>query len=479
MAAFNLVGPSYTARSKNFDAERCINLYPEASGSGQSKEIAALYGTPGLTLFTTLSDVNVRGMLRFSAAIAIVVAGGSVFQMTTNGVATLIGNIINRSTPVKMSSNGSTVMMVTGPEGYVIVPNATSPTSATVTQITTGGFLGADVVDYVDGYFVFNTPGTGQFQITGLLATTIDPLDYATAEGSPDLLISLIVDHREVWLFGQGSTEVFFNSGNADFPFERIQGAFIEQGIAAKFSPAKMNNTVFWLTADDRGQGMIVQAQGYVPLRISTHAVEYAIAQYPRIDDAIGYTYQQEGHSFYVLSFPTGNATWVYDATTQLFHERAWRNPVDGSLNRHRSNCQMAFGGYVLVGDWENGNIYRLNLDEYTDNGGILPAIRQTAHAASEDNTYQLFHRLWIDMETGVGPNSGLDPQVVLEWSDDGGHTFRNQLQVSAGKIGAYKARATFRRLGRSRDRVWRVTITDPVKRALIGGDAQLSACHA
>lgn len=468
MSDFNLVGGSYTARSKNFDAEKTINLYPEASGSGLSKSIAMLVGTPGLRLWSTLPTYPLRGTLRVSAALAIVVAGASVYSVDTNGASTLRGTISGGMTPVSMASNGLQVMLVTGPTGYAI-----DLTTFVVTQIVDPSFTGADKVDFIDGYFAFNKPGTQEFQITGLYSETLDPLDFASAEGSPDLLISLIVDHRELWLFGQTSTEVFYNSGNPDFPFERIQGAFIEQGCAAKNSVVKMDNTVIWLTADDRGQGTVQKAVGYTPQRISNHALEFAIASYATISDAVAYSYQQEGHMFYVLTFPSGNATWVYDSSTGLWHQRAWRNP-SGALDRHRSICQMAFAGQNIVGDWENGNLYILDLDVYTDNGNILPAIRQCPHI-STGNVWQFFHKLWIDMQTGVGLNAGSDPQLLLEWSDDGGHSFPNRLLVSMGKIGERRARANFRRLGKSRDRVWRVTITDPVKRIFIGGDVEFT----
>lgn len=474
------IGGSSTARSRNFDCQRSINLYPEASSSGQSKGVAMLLGTPGTVLFASLAGGGVRGCMRFTTAQSIVVVGGNVYSVSTAGVGTLIGTIVNRATPVSMASNGLTVMLVTGPEGYVVTPNIV-PALSTVTQIVDPAFSGADKVDFIDEYFVFNKRGTQEFQITGLLANTIDPLDFASAEGNPDLLLSLIVNQREIWLFGSGSTEIFFDSSNADFPFERIQGAFIEQGIAAPFSCAKFDGTVAWLTANDRGQGMVVKSVGYQPQRISTHAQEFAWAQYARIDDAMAYTYQQEGHNFYVISFPTGNATWSYDANTQLWHERAWRNPVDASLNRHRSNCQMAFANQIIVGDWENGNLYSLSLDAYTDNGAILPAIRQAPHFATPDNTWSIFDRFWLDLETGVGlaAGQGSNPMVMIAWSDDGGHTFPNEVMVSAGQIGLYRARAIVRRVGKSRDRVWRVTITDPVKRVLIGAGATVRQCAA
>jgi hypothetical protein len=477
MQPLEFIGASYVARSLNFDASRTVNLYPEASGSGQSKTIACLIGCPGTRRFSTLAGGGVRGCIRFSAAVSVVVVGANVYTVTPGGVGTLIGTIAFATTPVSMATNGQVIMLVTGSFGYQV-----NPTTNSVTQIVNVAFTGADRVDYIDGYFVFNKPGTQQFQITQLLSTIIDPLDFASAEGAPDLLISLIVDHREVWLFGETSTEVFFNSGNADFPLERIQGAFIQQGCAAKNTPARFGGSVVWLTANEQGQGMVVKAQGYQPVRISTHAVEYAINQYASIDDAIGFSYQCEGHSFYVLTFPTANATWVYDDNTQLWHERLWRNPADGSYNRHRAQCVMAFAGEIIIGDWENPYLQVWDLDTYTDDGGILPAIRQVPHAASEDNCWQFFHKLWIDMETGVGLNGtvqGSDPQLMVSWSDDGGHTFGTEILIPAGKIGERRRRAIARRCGRSRDRVFRVSITDPVKRVFIGAGVEMSEGYA
>lgn len=466
---FPFVGPSYSARVKNLDAQQCVNLYPERGGPN-SKSVAALIGTPGLALWTTLAGGNIRGMLRFDADTSLVVSGPNVYRVTDAGVSTLLGSITAGTTPVSMATNGTDkVMLVTGPTGYVVGVEA-----GTITQITNPNFLGADVVYFLDGYYVFNKPGTGQFQITGLYNTDIDSLDFATAEGSPDLLVSLIVDHRELWLMGQNSTEVYFNSGNVDFPFERIQGAFIEQGCAAKFSVAKMDNSVFWLSADDRGQGMVMRAVGYQPQRVSDHALEYALGQYSRIDDAIAYTYQQEGHSFYVLSFPTANATWVFDAATEMWHQRAWRNPVDNSMWRHRSNCHMAFAGENLVGDWESGNVYRLDLDTFSDNGDPIARIRVAPHISDPDYRYQFFDWLQLDMQSGVGLSgipgaAGVDPQAMLQWSTDGGYTWSNELWASIGKIGEYRRRVRWRRLGRSRDRVFKVVITDKVRVAIVG----------
>lgn len=470
MAQFPFVGASYVARSTAFDAEQCINLYPEL-GSPTSKSVAMLVGTPGKRLWSTLAGGGIRGLLRFNAGYGVAVCGSNVYSVNTSGTSTLLGTIDSLTTPVSMASNGTLVMIVTGPNGYVLNPGA-----GTLVQITDPDFAGADTVQFIDGYFAFNKTGTGQFQITNLYGTDIDSLDFATAEGAPDLLLALITDHREIWMFGETSTEVFFNSGNVDFPFERINGAFIEQGCAAKFSPAKMDNTVYWLTADERGQGTVQRAQGYSPQRVSTHALEFAIAQMSRIDDAVAYTYQQEGHSFYVLNFPTAQKTWAYDAATNLWHERAWRDPASGLLKQDRAICQMAFAGENIVGDWETGNLYVLDLDYFTDNGDPISRIRACPHLNDQDYKNVFFDSLQVDMQTGVGltTGQGSDPKAMLQWSTDGGYTWSNELWADIGKIGERRSRVKWRRLGRSRDRVFKVTITDPIRVVMLGASVQM-----
>lgn len=475
MAMFPFVGASYTARSKNFDAQRCVNLFPALQESGTSKSVAALYGTPGLLLWLALAGVagyGVRGMLRFNVSIGIIVVGDIVYKVTPTGEFTSIGSISLASTPISMASNGIVIMLVTGgTDGYFI-----DPVAGTVTQITDEDFVGGGKVEFIDGYFLWNKINTGQFQITNIYGTDIDSLDFATAEGAPDNLTSLIVDHREAWLLGETTTEVYFNSGNPDFPFERIQGAFIENGCVATNSVAKMDNSVFWLSADERGQGMVMRAVGYTPQRVSTHALEYSIGQMETISDAVAYTYQQEGHSFYVLTFPSANQTWVFDASTNLWHERAWRDPSLNVLKRHRSNCQMQFAGHTLVGDFENGNVYVLDMDTYTDNGDPIARIRSCPHLSIEYK-WQFFSALQIDMQTGVGltDGQGSDPQAVLQWSDDGGYVWSNEHWASIGRIGERRTRVRWRRLGKSRDRVFKLTITDPIPVVIIGASADFT----
>jgi hypothetical protein len=340
-------------------------------------------------------------------------------------------------------------------------------------------------VAYLDGYFVFNQPDSQIIWVSQLLdGTSVDPLDFASAEGSPDGVVGLIADHRELWVFGTDSVEVWYDSGAADFPLQRIQGAFNEIGCVSAYTIAKMDNGLFWLGTDARGQGIVYRANGYTGVRISTHAVEYAIAQYGNISDAIAYTYQQEGHAFYVLTFPSGNATWVYDVATQAWHERA--GFVDGEFMRHRSNCQCNFGGNIIVGDFANGNIYTFDLDVYADNGDIQKWLRSWRALPTGQNNLKrtAHHSLQLDCETGVGLNTGQgsDPEVMLRWSDDGGHTWSNEHWSKIGKIGAYGHRTFWRRLGMTlklRDRVYELSGTDPNKIAIMGAELIISPTNA
>lgn len=465
MPQIPFLGSSTRGRSTNVNAGRRINLFPQMDKDGKTP--VALIGCPGTRLLAALGGSGgIRGAYAPSKGNAIVVQGSSVYTVASDWTSTLVGTVDDATTPVSMADNGTVAVIVTGANGYVF-----DLAARTLTQIRDPAFYGADRVAYLDGYFIFNKPGTQEFYISELLGINFDALDFASAEGAPDLLVSLIADHRELWLFGEASTEVFTNTGNVDFPFERSGNAFLQQGCAAKHSPVRMDNSVFWLGQDENGAAIVWRADGYRPARVSDHNIERAIQGYATISDAIGYSYQQEGHTFYVLTFPSANATWCLDVATGEWHERAYLDPDTGELGRHRSNCMMYFGGEHVVGDWENGNLYALDLDYYSDNGDPMPAIVVSGHIANQDYAWIAHNRVQVDMETGVGLQSGQGsaPVAVLDWSDDGGHTWSNEHSASIGAVGQYRARARWNRLGRSRDRVYRLTITDPVKRVILG----------
>jgi hypothetical protein len=399
------------------------------------------------------------------------VSGNALYKINSQYVATRLGTIANNG-PVSMSDNGTQLFIAANPQGYIY-----NASTNVFQQITDADFPGAVTVGYLDGYFVFNEPSSQKIWVTALLdGTSVDPLDFASAEGSPDGVVGIIVDHRELWVFGTNSVEVWYDAGTADFPLQRIQGAFNEIGCVAPYSIAKMDNGIFWLGQDARGQGIVYRSEGYTGKRVSTHAVEWQIQQYGNLSDAVAYTYQQDGHSFYVLIFPSANTTWVYDASTQAWHERAGFSA--GEFTRHRSNCQVFFNNEVIVGDYQNGNLYAFDLDVYADNGSIQKWLRtwRALPTGKNDLRRTAHHSLQLDCETGVGLNEGQgsDPQVMLRWSDDGGHTWSNEHWTSIGKIGQFGKRAFWRRLGMTlklRDRVYEVSGTDPVKIAIMGAE--------
>lgn len=473
-----ILGTSYVARSVNAADNRCINLFPEQTAEG-GKTAGFLSRCPGLRLLVQVGDGPIRGMWQLGSY-AYVVSGSQLFKMDSNLITTLIGSVTGTG-PVSMTDNGTQLFIACNPDGYIY-----NTTTLAFAQITDPDFPGAVTVGYLDGYFVFNEPDSQRVWVTSLLdGTSIDPLDFASAEGSPDNLLAVTIDHREAWLFGVNSVEVWYNAGTPDFPMLRIQGAYNEIGLAAVRSIAKLDNSLFWLGSDTRGKGIIYRANGYSGVRLSTHAVEYAIQNYSTISDAVGYTYQQEGHAFYVLNFPTANATWVYDVATNGWHERAsW---VNSSFIRHRANCQMMFNGELYLGDFENGNIYTFDLDYYSDGTAVQRFVRSWRALPTGSNNLKRTtqHSLQLDIESGVGIDGvgqGSDPQISLRWSDDGGHTWSNYHTKPLGKIGEHGKRVIWRRLGMTmklRDRVYEISGTDPVKIAIMGAQLSVAATNA
>jgi hypothetical protein len=142
---------------------------------------------------------------------------------------------------------------------------------------------------------------------------------------------------------------------------------------------------------------------------------------------------------------------------------------------RHRSNCHAFFNGQHIVGDFENAKLYALDLDTFTDDGNIIRRVRRTT-TMNDDQARLFFSRLQVDVESGVGLEigQGSDPQLMLRYSDDGGNTWSNTKYATMGKIGEYKSRCVFTRLGSGRNRVWEISVTDPVKAVILGANAEI-----
>lgn len=364
---------------------------------------------------------------------------------------------------------------------------ATAPATVTVTmtaaafaQITDPAFLGADRVAYIDGWFLFNQPGTANFYSTAPYAYTLMFAGsfFAKNDSSSGNVVTLMENNREAWIVGERHSEIWYDAGGTNFSFQRIPGAAPQIGCAAKHSIARLGDDLVWLGRSERGENVVVKTEQYSYLAITNRAIEHAISSYPYVADAIGYTYLEEGHLFYVLTFPTADATWVYDHTTSLatgtpaWHQRASYNQTTGAFHRHRSNCYTNFQNLRLVGDYQSGQIHQLSRDIFTDAGDPLPAIRRAPHIWSKSDRKRLFYSsLQIEFAPGVGlqVGQGVNPQAMLKQSNDAGATFGPERWTSIGLVGQTKNRAIWRRLSFARDTVFEVTVTDPVKRDIIG----------
>ena len=493
-------------------------------GLGTEVVITALgTGTGGIGTYTLNTSLTIATEPFNTAASAATITGSiSTTVLTVTAVAsgtlyvgqTIQGAGITANTVITALGTG------TGGTGTYTVSNSQTVGSETMYALnfsvipsSDGAFTGADVVDIVDNYFIYNNPNTQQWAASNILSPITYSLSFASKFTGPDNLVSLIADHGQVYLLGEQTSEVWADAGTFPFAFQRIPGSSSQHGIAAKFSVSRVGNSFAYLSKNIRGQAQIMLMNGYFPERISTHAVENTLVN-DNVSDAVAWTYQQEGHEVYVISFPSLDITWAYDVSTGMWHKWLWCDNFN-NYHRHRGNCVANFQNMLLVGDWENGIIYELDPNNYTDNGQNIRRLRRTPHLVT-DFQREYFEELQIHFQPGVGiqnPNavipsaapvnqspfyiynnqnytillgqnliignltdtSGVSPQAMLRWSNDGGSTWSNEHWVSIGKEGKYKNRAIWRRLGQARDRVFEVVVTDAVKCVIVSANLKAS----
>ena len=426
--------------------ELLVNLYPRKSTGG--KYPFNLINTPGLAFFLELPTFPVKA-LHQNGGRAFAVTPTKLYEIYPNGTFKELGDV-QLSGRVVTEDNGLQLVMVDGIKGYYF-DIATNE----VKEITAEGFYPSSSVTYQDGYFIFVRDGTGQYFISDLLSVTFDPNDFSTAEGQPDPLVANLSDHREVFLFGTETIQVVYNSGADDFPFETNQGAFIEKGCGAKYTIAKQNNTIYFVGSDL----MVYQLTGYTPVRISNHAVEKTLKG-TDLTDAFAYTYQEEGHLFYMLTVPSRNITWCFDISTGAWHIRQ-----SYQFGRHQSNNAIFFDSKTLVGDFQNGRIYQMTTNYYTDDNE--PIIREfVLPTVNRGRDFLTVYSLELDMGSGVGLTSGQgnDPEMRVYFSKDDGNVYSQNFKVGKiGKKGNYLARAKVNRFGCARQFTFKIEISDPI----------------
>jgi hypothetical protein len=525
MPDFGFVGASYTAPSIYQDAQECINFFPEidpTKGQGD-RGIVALYPTGGLVTKAQLYAGQVRALHTMSGGqYLIAVSNRFVYKIDNSFTATQIGTLSTSTGYVEITDNqttdnGLTAYIVDGIARYTWV--ASSNTFATL-PASDGPWTGASSCDVVDNYIIYNQPDTQNWAATDLGLAVSTTGYYGTKDGAPDNLVALIVDHRQVYLLGEVTTEVWVDVGNQitgiiSFPFQRISGTTMQHGCAAKGSIARFGESFAFVSKDTRGTATIGVMAGYTYQKISTHAVENTLAG-KVISDAVAYTYRVEGHEFYVVTFPSIDLTWVYDLATQQWHK--WLSYSNGEYHRHRSNCGAFFNNMNIVGDYANGKIYSVERDVYTEDGNTIRRLRRAPHLVL-DLQREYFDELQIQFQPGVGiggfsvksgevisdpyyiPSNGTlkigadsivyigpintlyvtpsdaitNPEAMLRWSNDGGSTWSNEHWVSIGQQGKYKNRAIWRRLGMARDRIFEVAISSPVKAVIVSANLKSS----
>lgn len=531
---FPFIGGSYRSWSVKADAQRSMNLFPEVIESGSGLNVSALYGTPGIAPWTTVGAGPIRGLATAGDPVQgppqlFCVSGDKLYEVFSGGTSSLRGTVGNDGRPVRMWPNGNQLGLVSAGKFYC--DNGAGPVNPMFTDNNgvcsvdafagvhwiSGGKFDPSMVGnvitingapytvssysdetwitvfappaigtyswsygqavtavsgaFLDGYYVVARPNSKTINISALFdGTAWNSLDLAVKEGYPDNVVAVWAINEELWLFGTNSLEIWVNTGNANFPLERISGGFLQTGTVNSASPTRLGNTIAWIGFDDRGGLVAWVAQGHLPQRVSTHPIENAWRKYSTLLDNVSWTYGENGHVFWVIDFPTADATWVYDLTTQLWHERGY---WDGAAWRMQKQwCHTYQFGKQLVGSATSNVIYAQSLETYQDAGTNIRRQRTCPHV-SDENRRTRYHRFQLDMEVGQGSS----PTMTLDWSDDGGETFGTAHTTTAGALGNYNARVLWNRLGSGRDRVFRVTHEDNSKCALINAYLRASAC--
>lgn len=516
-----ILGSSYVARTVNAADNRMINLFPEPIPEG-GKEPAFLQRAPGLTLVSHVTGTDpVLGVLLLGQYLY-VATSTTFYKLAADDPSTVVFSLAfpgggpTFATFASMAENGKQVFVIissTVANRSYVYDIATN----TLTYLQVGvypNFPGARSVVFMDGYFVINEPDTQKVWVSALYdGLTWTALHFASAERSSDNVVGLCVNNGELWVFGTNTTEVWYNAGTPNFPFAPIQGAFSEIGCASPWCIAKIDNAIFWVNNDSLGNGIVYRSRGYSGERISTHAIEWYLQNGVRTPDgpnylinAVAYTYQSNGHSFYLLTSPFGviagssnaygfDRTLVYDCSTQVWHERQSVDPNTNSPSRHWGTCSVfvgnpVFTNYQVVGSCFGG-LYMFDQNSYQDEwyvGGVVTAFYQywvrswRALPAGQNNlTRSAHHSLQVDFRTGVG-GSTIDSQVFLRWSDDGGNTWNSQRAATLGVAGDYGKRIIWRRLGMTtklRDRVYELSGTDACELYIMGAELQMSPTNA
>lgn len=489
------VGPSYTTRNVSADCQRTINLYVDFNEieipNGEFNKKHYLVSTPGLKNYITplysTPNNEIRAMIVTGMDNFYIVCGFALIEIKFDAqlqepYQRVIGNLITENGRVSMADNGFQLVMTDG-EYYYVYNYSTDGSFSQVTPEAWEDIGFCNDITYFETYFVYTQKNSQKFYLSGVYdGMTIDALEYASAEGSPDNLVASLSNRKNLYLFGEKTTEILYNAGvetgrtdgSTQFPLLPMSGGHIKIGCMARGSIAIVNDNPIFIGRDDNGSGivyMLNSAGGYTPQRISNFAVEYSIQNSGDISDSTSFTYQDEGHFFYCLNVPGAGTTWCYDLTTSMWHERQYFNSKISQAERHRAEYHVYWQGKHLVSDYKTNKIYEMSLDYYDDDGDDIQKIRISPHDDGAELERLSFSEFQLNIDVGskydINPNR--IPKILLSYSNDGAKTWSQPLAKNLWQQGQYIYRLIWRRLGASRKRVWKIMISDPVRVVILG----------
>lgn len=484
MPRINLTGGTFPARSKAVAYSRILNLIPEPLPQENGEPVSfAHYLTPGLKSLFHRQGCG-RAAYKTSQGEGIFVIGPVVYRLTRENRLIMLGEIGNHSGPVHISDNGVTLFLVdstTGTGWYCAMGTKRPYTHGfteygPLTLMRDEAFYGSHTIAILDTYFLFVNPDTTNWYVSPAefideKTTPFDPLYVASDTTGLSTITAIAVQGQYIWLFGEQQTEIWYNSGAADFPFQRVQGVTVETGCSAPHSvrtvPVTQNlpaGAIIWLGSDRAGNARVYLGSQNQAMPVSNFAVEQKLQSMGDMSGAIGNVYQQDGHVFYLLTLPGQIETYVYDVSTNLWHERCSLDCCGREIQARALFYTNIFGKIMAV-DRDNGRIYEVSTAYLDENGTKIKRQRIFQHVLT--NGQRAIHRQFmLDM------SNAQDMVVYVDWSDDRGKTFCNPLVLKI--TGNANSWPSLWRLGLTRDRLYRLTWDEPQEAALMGAFLQI-----
>jgi hypothetical protein len=487
MPRIDLLSGSCIARSAIANLQRCVNLWPEKNEPGAATELT-FYQRPGLVPLASGPNAPVRALYCASNGQGFAAIGDQFYLVNPDWTLTNLGYFPTSSSgPMSFTDNGIELFAVDGQPAGGYTYNFSTMVAAQIND-PTGTFVSGTRVGVLDTFMLWSFPNSNEFGSTLSNSSTpylsFDPTYVAAKTGFPDHLSGIIVNRLYLLLLGIYKSEVWYDAGNAGFPFARYPGVALEEGCVATYSIVSYDTAVYWVSQDLAGQGMVLRFQNFQTHRISDHALEYALEQMGTLSDCIAYVHLQGGHPFVVFTFPTGDQTWVWDVSQEKWHQRGWTDPSTGVLHRERANCGAFINGKFVVGDWENGKLYQLAPATFTDNGAAVKFIRGFSHITSvmgpqgpvPVDGYPVLHQNFrADIQAGSVSGS----QVILRYSDDRGKSWTADLlqPLADAPAGTYQTRPQWPGLGMAVDRLYELEWSAAGPAALNGAWLEATAC--